>query len=635
MNVMNIKHYLSGVAALAMLAACSDYDPGMSENAVDLTDAEIETIQEYTANFVERYGEMDPNHTWGFGELAEMEEMGTRAVQVERNNWAVAIKENNTVVGVTTAVGTDTQNANGSHYYEYTTKEGYIIPGFPSTVDGKYYVDENGQGTDVRTYDEAGIKSKLQNQQVQPAGDVTDEEIEYVSWWFRTHPNITSDTPPFTEYFVQDISQDFDRVTYPDGDWIDYDGNGRAVPVKLYNKSDNSFVRNENAESISYGMDYFSVKTKESDGSDFWEHNNNLNKQKANPIARNAPATATDTTALVNSKTTYPNRTLKYWTSEGPSQNTNGQTVVYKNGEGFTTSFSFHNSNDTQDYQNYVLVHLKFKGPRTGLNYDGWYLGFDYELHKYNDVGEQYKKTDVERDYVYSNWIVKLSPGNPEFYKQTTRTRTIERRVMCEDLGSTFDFDFNDLVFDVKYTREEESEDNGETWTPVGDGKWTATITLQAVGGTLPIYITNFDGTKYDAHELMGGTLSSNGTYSPVNVGTGATHDPVTLDMVRVESTNPDNIVISVTSPDKVERGADKVTTMILPSPSGRQSFGESLAPQKICMPVDVRWTKEYQQIEWAYPHFAEWVQNQNGTAGFGNESDWTRTDVDETKLYK
>ena len=69
---MNIKHYLSAMAALAMLAACSDYDPGMSENAVDLTDAEIETIQEYTANFVERYGEMDPNHTWGFGELADM-----------------------------------------------------------------------------------------------------------------------------------------------------------------------------------------------------------------------------------------------------------------------------------------------------------------------------------------------------------------------------------------------------------------------------------------------------------------------------------------------------------------------------------------------------------------------------------
>ena len=64
---MSIKHYLSAAAALAMFAACSDYDPGMSNQAVDLTDVEIETIKEYTENFVERYGEMDPNHTWGFG----------------------------------------------------------------------------------------------------------------------------------------------------------------------------------------------------------------------------------------------------------------------------------------------------------------------------------------------------------------------------------------------------------------------------------------------------------------------------------------------------------------------------------------------------------------------------------------
>lgn len=631
---MNIKHYLSAMAALAMLAACSDYDPGMSENAVDLTDAEIETIQEYTANFVERYGEMDPDHTWGFGELADMEEMGTRAVQVDRNNWAVAIKEDNTVVGVTTAVGTDTQNQNGSHYYEYTTKKGYIIPGFPSTVDGKYYIEESNQQVG---YTEDGIKSKMQGSQVQPVGDVTDEEIEYVSWWFRTHPNIDSETPPFTEYFVQDISQDFDRSSYPNGNWINATSHDpstaqRLVPVKLYENG--QYLRDENSEGINYGMDYFSVKTRESDGSDFWEHNNNLNKQKANPIAEDAPATATDTMALVNSKTHYSNRTLKYWTSEGPSQNTNGQTV-YKDGKGYTTSFSFHNSNDNHDYQHYLLVHLTFKGPRTGLDYDGWYLGFDYELHKQTDIGNnQVKKTDVERDGYYSNWIVKLAPGNPKFYEEPDeRVRTIKRRVMCEDLGSTFDFDFNDLVFDVQYTREEKKVDGN--WVPKSDGKWDATITLQAVGGTLPIYIKNFNGTVHNAHELMGGTLSESGIYSPVNVGTSATHDPVTLDMVRVTSTNPDDIVIRVTSPDKEDRGASKVTTMILPSPSGRQSFGENLAPQKICMPVDVRWTKEYQQIEWAYPHFAEWVQKQNGAAGFGNESDWTRTDVDETKLYK
>lgn len=618
MNVMNIKHYLSAVAALGLLAACSEYDPGMSDQAIDLTDAEIETIEEYRANFIARYGEPAEGHTWGFGAKGSEDEMGTRAVQVERNNWAVAVKENNTVVGVTTAVGTDTQTGNGSHYYEYTTKEGYVIPGFPSTVDGLYYIEENNQQVG---YTKDQIMSKMQNQQVQPAGDVTDEEIEYVSWWFRTHPNITSDTPPFKEYFVQDISQDFDRVSYPDGDWIDYDGNGRAVPVKLYNKSDNSWVRDENAESINYGMDYFSVKTKESDGSDFWEHNNNLNKQKANPIAQEAPATENDTTALVKSQTTYPNRTLKYWTSEGPSQNTNGQTV-YKNGEGFTTSFSFHNSNDNHDYQNYVLVHLKFYGPRSGKFYDGWYLGFDYELHKYTDVGEQYKKTDVERDYVYSNWIVKLAPGNPEFYKDHKWNR-----IMCEDLGSTDDYDFNDLVYDVYFTGTND--------------QYTAHIKVLASGGTLPIYVGTYtENPAREAHQLLQGgnakKLNGGKLYQPVNVSAGVTADPVEFKfemkdasgnwLTGAAGTDPDNIPILVTSTDPSRLAAGK-NTFVLPTVKADP------VPQKICIDgnlidaTKVRWMKERKQIESTYTLFDRWVgagDKDNSDYHFGKPSDWT-----------
>lgn len=606
---MNIKHYLSAMAALAMLAACSDYDPGMSENAVDLTDAEIETIQEYTANFVERYGEMDPNHTWGFGELADMEEMGTRTVNVNRNQWDCAIKENNQIVGYTT----------------WTNGEGrtMIVPGFPSKVegDGLYYIEEavsvgnNQYEQQVNGYTEEQLIQKGQDSYL-PAGDVTDEEIQYVSEWFRTNQYPRSEVPKFTEFFIQDISQDYDRVDYPNGNAIDPNlqvyVNGKPDPNHpgffTGGEADNG------TDHLTYGMDYFAVKTSGAD----WEHENNFNKQKTNPINGTVP----------DNSTIFPNRSLKYWTSNG----------------GYTTSFSNHNSDQSQNYENYVLVHLSFEGPRTGRHYDGYYLAFDYQYVKEHsssvdsETGETtYKYSQRLPDGYYSNWIVKLAPADPEWYEEPDeRVRTIKRRVMCEDLGSTFDFDFNDLVFDVEYTREEKKVD-GNWVAKNSDGLWDATITLQAVGGTLPIYIKNFDGTEHNAHELMGGTLSENGTYSPVNVGTDATHAPVTLRTVRVkdELTDPDKIVILVTSPDKVERGADKVTTMILPSPSGRQSFGENLAPQKICMPVDVRWTKEYQQIEWAYPHFAEWVQNQNGAAGFGNESDWTRTDVDETKLYK
>jgi hypothetical protein len=643
MNVMNIKHYLSAAASIMVLAACSEYDPGFSGEAVDVTEGEIKQMQEYTDNFVKQYGEMDPNHTWGFGELADMEEMGTRAVQVDRNNWIVAVKETENyqvvVTEVKTTVGTSflDQSANPPQYnYEYESKEGYIVPGFPSAVDGMFYVDTNGQGTDVQAHDEAWVKDQLRYNQLQPGGDVTDEEIEYVSWWFRTHPDIESETPPFTEFFIQDISRDYDRVTYPDGDWIDVTGNDptnaqRQVPVHYVKGTE--IDRWENPSGVTYGMDYFAVETKESDGSDFWEHTNNYNKQKGNFIGRNAPATATDTTALTTSTTHYPNRTLKYWTSEGVSQYMGGESV-YKNGEGYTTSFSYHNSDDEKTYENYQLVHLKFQGPRTGQWYDGWYIGFDYELHKEEPVNygaDGIKYQTVEPDGYYSNWILKLAPGNPEFNNgPEERVRTLKRRVMCEDLGTTDDFDFNDLVFDVEYTREEEKVD-GE-WVPKNsDGKWTATITLQASGGTLPIFIQNFDGTEYNVHEYMGGTTAGR-LYNPINVGIGVIRPAKALPTCQVTSTNPDDIKILVYSPDAEHRYANK--NLELPSVKGAQKFGDNLAPQKICVPVDVRWLREFQQIERAYPHFKEWVESENGAAGFGNEHDWTREGIQEGYLY-
>ena len=283
-----------------------------------------------------------------------------------------------------------------------------------------------------------------------------------------------------------------------------------------------------------------------------------------------------------------------------------------------TTNFAYHNSQADKTWWNhYRLVNL----------HGNWYVGFDFESEM---KGETDFDKDIPRDDIYNDWIVKIIPGTGTIQPKE-RTNTIQRRIMCEDLGSTFDFDFNDLVFDVEYTREEKKV-NGE-WVPKNpDGLWDATITLQAVGGTLPIYITNFNGIKYDAHQLMDGTLSSNGTYSPVNVGTSATHAPVKLPTVRVASTNPDNIVISVTSPDKEERGATK--TLVLPSIEGSKNFGTNFAPQKICVPVTTRWTKEYQQIETAYPYFHEWVNRNNGDFGFDNPKDWTKKDINTSKLY-
>lgn len=640
MNVMNIKHYLSAFAALAMLAACSEYDPGISDQVVDFTDAEIDTITKYTANFIQRYGEMDPDHTWGFGELAELDDMGTRTqIDVKRNQWVVLNKDNQ-------------ENRNLVSITSHELMGGATIPGFPSSVDGLYHIwnDYAGSGDytnhhEAITYDELAAMVKKGTDEVVPAGDVTDEEILYVSAWFRTHYDPKSDPLNVDNFFVQTISKDYDRQGYgtmsgeTTSSWAESQSYPylQTLPIKyVLNGQEVQYDYNGNPKGnvtgspVTYELDYLAVQKA---AGEEYEHINNFNSSNTPKISQNNPTASN----------------ADYSSAVGEGKGIDGTShrmmeYVYETG---THDFEVHSSNIDVLEHNWVLKHLTFTG-RDGKNYDGWYLAFDIAYTKTqekvtsNDPGANIKTLDAEgnlienidgyweksayRDYdgYYSNYIVKIIPGNGTTTK--TRTATHKRRVMCEDLGSTFDFDFNDLVFDVVYSRQEQLNSNN-VWEPVNsDGLWDVTVTLQASGGTLPIYIKDFEEQKYNVHELFGCTQSSDGLYSPVNVGTGYTHDPVTLNFGRTASTNPEDIAILVYSKD-AERSATH--ELVLPNPSGLQSFGTQIAPMKICVPTYVRWTKEYQQIEWAYPRFADWVTSESGTAGFGHENDWTLESVD------
>lgn len=594
MNVMNIKHYLSAAAALAMFAACSDYDPGISDQAVDLTDAEIETIEEYTTKFIERYGTPAEGHTWGFGAKGSEDEMGTRTVNTNRNNWYRLYQDVISGEQITSwRINTD------------ELPEDIKIPGLPSDVDDRYYIEKDGAIVSYATKE----AMQADNTSVTPIGDVTDEEIQYVSEWFRTHKNPGSDTPEFTEFFIQDISQDYDRQYYPNGPAIN-----NTLPVYRNGTIDEEGwfkggTLDGGTESIVYGMDYFAVKTTEAS----WEHENNFNAQKTNELNGSNPT----------NETTFKNRTLKYWTTNG----------------GYTTSFMYYNSDQSQQYENYVLVHLTFKGPRSGKDYDGYYLAFDYQFKDlqettYDSEGNPtYKYAQLKPDGYYSNWIVKLSPGNPN-WKDDNHTW---HRVMCEDLGSTDDYDFNDLVYDVYFTGTSASG-------------YTAHIKVQASGGTLPIYVGTYDeDITRESHQILqnGNAKMSGGYYEPVNVAIGVTTAPadeIIFEMKdksgnwydATKGTNPDYIPILVTSKD----GQRKEASL------GRSTFvllhtSESLVPQKICIDgnlidaTKVRWMKERQQIEGSYKRFDKWVSDGvESEYHYGRTNDWTKDPTNTGLLY-
>lgn len=291
--------------------------------------------------------------------------------------------------------------------------------------------------------------------------------------------------------------------------------------------------------------------------------------------------------------------------------NTQTHAIQYVTNAG-TENWTYRSSFDDKYHNNlYTIQYLSFDV--NGHHYEGWYVGMDYEGYVYEGDGSL-RRGSVFADGYYDDWIVKVTPGLRKDKSKTSR-------IMCEDLGNTDDFDFNDVVFDVSYETE-------EIWWPEHTKTTYAIIVLQAAGGTLPIYVGVNPSVKeneiYEAHKLLGASSSK----EPINVG--EVKSAVAIYRIEVESTNPNDIPIYVMS------GSNAATNSISLLPeSGR---GSSLAPQKICIPgTDTEWLLEMHQIENGYKNFDLWVQDQDGQYDFKGSTPWNKYEsaIDRSHLYE
>lgn len=221
--------------------------------------------------------------------------------------------------------------------------------------------------------------------------------------------------------------------------------------------------------------------------------------------------------------------------------------------ESSTSTFSYFNSNDSKAYERYVIIPGDMIDPSVAGMY---FVAFDYEAHQ---------NMEITADGYYNDWIVKITPG---IYKNASR-------IICEDLGTIGDFDFNDLVFDAYV----------ETDWSTGSAKYTAIITVRAAGGTMPIYI----GDK-EIHEAFGVEAT---TMVNTNATNGASK-PVVVFRVPVSSNDLNQISIKV-------QGTEAQYS--LDAPQGD-------APQKICVKPSFKWCDERVNILTAYPGFADYSQN-------------------------
>lgn len=222
-----------------------------------------------------------------------------------------------------------------------------------------------------------------------------------------------------------------------------------------------------------------------------------------------------------------------------------------------TSTFGYHNSLDSKDHYEHLIVYVP--------QYDAYYVGFDFFANGQN------RNQQVARDGKYTDWIVKVVPA---MYHGA-------QRIMCEDLGDTDDFDFNDVVFDVSFQ--------------VTESGAFAKLSLVAAGGTMPIELSCNGQRICEVHEAFGVP-----TTTMVN-----THTDMVRPMVqyafklsdrRDYTFNPDDITVTV---HNTEKGI-----------SYTLSANTGSAPYKICVPNTVAYTAERESIELKYPGFRDWVND-------------------------
>lgn len=140
-------------------------------------------------------------------------------------------------------------------------------------------------------------------------------------------------------------------------------------------------------------------------------------------------------------------------------------------------------------------------------------------------------------------------------------------RVFCEDLGSSLDFDFNDIVFDAFIYK---------------DG--SINIEVKARGGMLPVSIA---GVPITMKQMS---------------NTGVNTDEFQLINISAEEANAKGWREIVDIPIVVQTSqAGEVISFELTAQVGK-------VPQKICTHIGVHWPKEYARIDKGYPNFRNYV---------------------------
>ena len=178
----------------------------------------------------------------------------------------------------------------------------------------------------------------------------------------------------------------------------------------------------------------------------------------------------------------------------------------------------------------------------------------------------------------YTDWIVRISPAKVK--------SNYDIRIIGEDLSAGEDgndFDFNDVVFDVKFT---------------GDN--TAKICIVAAGGTLPLRVAGQEvhGLFHQDTNIMINTNAADAGYPNQAYEQRDNLPTFDITLTGVKAANGKNIKIEV---EKEVNGVKQWVEL-------KANDGEPAA--KIGVKPGFDYCNERQGISSKYPRFTQWVQN-------------------------
>lgn len=225
-----------------------------------------------------------------------------------------------------------------------------------------------------------------------------------------------------------------------------------------------------------------------------------------------------------------------------------------------TNIFGYKNSEDSKVHYNFRMEYIEPYG---------YFVGFDF----YGNGGNP--NQDIERDKIYNDWVVKIVPGTGVTPPDVERVR-----IMCEDLGTNeSDFDYNDVVFDIKFIK------NGSTYK--------ADIIIQAAGGTLPLTIGGIE-----VHSLF-------------NVSTGTM---VNTYAGRHNEKSSQTLTVKLPGSDYATAwDAINALPVMVQNPDGQiihLTVNPGSPAEMIAVPVTTEWSDERVPIYNAYPTFVDWIRD-------------------------